>query len=88
MGVGLRGLHALTSKERGPAIEQAFLNVANTEDGQIMVATMLEEMHFLDRADTPEFQALNNYAKLLLARCGLSSTYRLMAGLMNIHRKE
>jgi len=87
MGIGLSGLRELTPEQRGPVIEQAFRNVLGTEDGQIVAAVLLEEMHFLDRADTPEFQALNNYAKTLAARFGLSSTYRLMS-LMNLVREE
>lgn len=82
----LEWLGELKEEDRTRRIEEAFGKVLATEDGQIMIYVIFENLYFFRRAETPEQQALNNYAKFLLEYFGEDAIYRVMEAL--IKKKE
>lgn len=62
----LKWLEQLDDEKRPRAIDECFAKVASTQEGKIVFAVLLEQMYFFRRAETPEQQALNNFAKHLV----------------------
>ncbi len=78
----LEWLGELKEEDRARRIEEAFGKVLATEDGQIVFTTIFENLYFFRKAETPEQQALNNYAKFLLGYFGEDAIYRVMEALI------
>ena len=83
--MSLEWLAELSEEDRGRVIEESFSKVAQTEEGKIVFATIFEHLYFFRKAETPEQQALNNYAKFLIGLFGEDSEYRVLEAL---HGKE
>jgi len=78
----LEWLGELKEEDRARRIGEAFGKVLATEDGQIVFATIFENLYFFRRAETPEHQALNNYAKHLIGYFGGDAQYRVLEALL------
>ena len=59
-------LAQLSDADRTRVIDEAFGKVVSTDEGKIVFAILLEELHFFRRAETAEQQALNNFAKWMI----------------------
>jgi len=78
----LEWLGELKEEDRARRVKEAFGKVVATEDGQIVFHVIFENLYFFRKAETPEQQALNNYAKFLLTYFGEDSIYRVMEALL------
>ncbi len=84
----LDGLPTLDPGERMRAMDEACLRAFSTDDGQVLLARLLEACKFLDHASGEAEQALNNFGKFLLGLAGVNSTSRLIAAMMRNKSKE
>ena len=82
----LEWLGELSEEDRARRIKEAFGKVAAAEDGQIVFHVIFENLYFFRKTETPDQQALNNYAKFLLGYFGEDSIYRVMEAL--VRQKE
>lgn len=78
----LEWLGELEEEDRSRRVKEAFGKVAATEDGQIVFHVIFDNLYFFREAETPEQQALNNYAKFLLGFFGEDAIYRVMEALI------
>lgn len=78
----LEWLGELSEEDREKRIKQAFKNTAAKEDGQIVFHVIFENLYFFRKTETPDQQALNNYAKFLLEYFGENAIYRVMEALI------
>ena len=66
----LEWLGQLKAEDREAAIDAAFDQTFGEEKGMIVLGIILNDLYFMDEASDAGQQALNNYAKVLLKRCG------------------
>ena len=67
-------LSELNLKERAGAIDAAFSKVFSSPEGLTVLGVLLDDLYFMDESTGEGEQALNNYAKVLLKRCGIRIT--------------
>lgn len=79
----LEWLAELPEEDKCRAIEEAFCSVACTESGKIVFATIFENLFYFRKAETPEQQALNNYAKLLINHFGEEVKYQVLEAILD-----
>lgn len=84
----LEWLGELKPEDRAAAITAAFDSVFSTEHGLIVLGVLLDDLYFMDDALTDGQQALNNYAKTLLKRCGKNIANKALEVWMRVTSKE
>jgi len=75
-------LEGLSAEDQTKRTEMAWQSVASTEDGQIAIASLLEQLKLLDPLVTPEDVKSHNVAAAVLRMIGGDSTPRLIAALV------
>lgn len=75
-------LAQLDEKEKTKAIHRAFAQVASTQDGAIVFATIFEHLYLFRPCPTPEAKALNEYGKFLLHFFGPEVQYDIFSSIM------
>jgi len=78
----IEALARLTEEERVLVVTEAFDKVASTEEGRIVFWIILNNLYLFKRAETPEHQALNNYAKALLKYFGGDAQQRAIQAIL------
>jgi hypothetical protein len=78
----LESVLELKPEDRAARIDRAWENLTQTEDGQIVLASLLEELGLLDEIKGPEGIARHNTAVMILARIKRNSTRRIIAALV------
>lgn len=78
----LKRLEGLSEEDKVLVIEEAFNQVARTENGKIVFAVILENLYFFRSAETPAQQALCNFAKFLINYFGEDAKYRAVAAIL------
>lgn len=78
----LEAVLGLKPEDRAARIDRAWENVVETEDGQIVIATLLEELGLLDEIKGPDGMARHNTAVMILARIKRNSTRLLIGALV------
>lgn len=70
-------------------LRRMYWNVFSTEEGKIVLTSILEDLHFFSPCRTDEENALNNYAKHLVNnRMGISGSYDKTINLLKDGFKE
>ncbi len=67
----LEELDELSIEGRAGAIDAAFSKVFSSPEGLTVLGVLLDDLYFMDECRGEGPQALNNYAKALLKRCGV-----------------
>jgi len=78
----LDALLELEDVERVERIETAWSNLLQTEDGQIVVATLLDELGLFNPIGNQDQQTRHNVAVMILSRIHRNSTRRVLAALV------
>lgn len=84
----LEWIGELSPEDRAAAITAAFDSVFSTEKGLIVLGVLLDDLYFMDEARDAGQQALNNYAKALLKRCGKNIANKAVEAWMRVVSKE
>jgi hypothetical protein len=78
----LEWLMQLSPEERARAIDQAWGNFASTPDGRVVIATLLDELGFLDPVKGEEGIVRHNIAVMVIRRIGRDSIERVVEALV------
>ena len=78
----LEWLLELKPEDAAKRIDQAWLAVAKSEDGQIVVGSLLEDLGLLEPITSAEAQTRHNVAVMVLSRIGRNSTPRVLEALI------
>jgi len=78
----LEWLRELQPEEAAARIDQAWVNVAQTEDGQIVLGSLLEYLGLLEPITSADAQARHNVAVMVLTKIGRNSTPRILEALV------
>jgi hypothetical protein len=78
----------LSAEKRLEAIDRAFEKVFAGDDGMVVLAVILDDLCFLEECRTPKEQAWNEYAKVLLKRCGRNISAQAVNAWVNVFGKE
>ena len=77
----MKWLDGLEEAEKGKRIEEAFLRVAKSQDGQVCLYSILTALFFFDPSPGDEERILNNAAKRIVAMMGAEVRYRIFNAL-------
>ncbi len=77
----LAWLQELSDEDRAERIDNAWLNFVQTEDGQIVIGSLLEELKLLEPISTVEEQERHNIAVMILSKINRNSTPRVIEAL-------
>jgi len=75
-------LDELSIEDRTRRVNEAFKNVAATENGKIVFLTIFEDLHLFREVENPGQQALNNYAKFLIGYFGKNEQHNYVKYLL------
>lgn len=78
----LAWLKELKPEDAAARIDQAWGNVLQTEDGQIVVGTLLDELGLLEPIASQDAVTRHNVAVMVLKRIHRSSTPRVLEALV------
>jgi len=84
----LEWLGELSPEDREAAVVAAFDQVFSEEKGMIVLGVLIDDLYFMDEARDAGQQALNNYAKALLKRCGKNIAIKAVEAWMRVVSKE
>lgn len=84
----LEWMAVLKPEDRLAAIDRAFEKLGNTEDGMLVLAVLLDDLCFMEPCKNERDQAWNEYAKVLLKRCGRNLSAQAVNAWANIFSKE
>jgi hypothetical protein len=74
--------------DRLVVIDRAFAKLAQTDEGMIVLVTILDDLCFFDSCKDDKERAWNEYAKILLKRCGRNLAAEVVASWANVFGKE
>jgi hypothetical protein len=78
----------LSVEDRLAAIGRAFEKLGSTDEGMIVLAVLLDDLCFMEPCKSEQERAWNEYAKVLLKRCGRNLAARAVDAWVNIFSKE
>ena len=78
----LEAVLGLIPEDRAARIDQAWANVVQTEEGQIVIGSLLEELGLLDEIKGPDGMARHNTAVMILARIKRNATRLIVEALV------
>lgn len=78
----LEALLELKGQARDDRINQAWQNLIQSEDGQIAVGSLLDELGYLDPISGPDGIARHNIAVVILARIKKNATRKILEALI------
>ena len=84
----LEELGELSIEGRAGAIDAAFSKVFSSPEGLTVLGVLLDDLYFMDESRGEGQQALNNYAKALLKRCGVRVAFQAVEAWDRVTSKD
>jgi hypothetical protein len=84
----LEWVSELKVEDRLKAIDRAFEKLGSTDDGMLVLAVLLDDLCFFEPCKNEREQAWNEYAKVLLKRCGRNLGAQAVGAWANVFGKE
>jgi len=84
----LEWMAGLSAENRLKAVDRAFEKVFAGDDGMVVLSVILDDLCFLEQCRTPKEQAWNEYAKVLLKRCGRNISAQAVSAWVSVFGKE
>ena len=78
----LEALQQMKPEEAAARIDQAWANITQTEDGQIVIGCLFEELGLLEPITSADAQVRHNVAVMVLTKIGRNSTPRILEALV------
>ena len=78
----LEAILELKPEDAAARIDQAWANVVLTEDGQIVLGSLLEELGLLDEIKGPDGMTRHNVAVMILSRIRRNATRLVIEALV------
>lgn len=86
---GIPGFENEPIEKQQKELQRMYNNVFSTSEGHIVLATMLEDLHFYTPCHTDDERALNNYAKHLISnRLGIANSFEKTKSLLKSRLDE
>lgn len=86
---GIPGFENESLEKQQKELTRMYRTVFSSEEGQIVLATILEDLHFYTPCHSDDERALNNYAKHLISnRLGIANSFDKTESLLNCGLEE